>query len=291
MSENRDHTDVLIARLSRRILALRYGVRVLMSLALLMAVAVLNIATGREISFSIFYLIPVSFAAVFVSYRVGVVLAILSAVTWGYLEIRGLTYSAVWIPYWNALVRLGFFLIVNALIERLKRVHARERSLARTDGLTGVANARTFKEFLERTMAMSRRTEQPFTVAYIDLDRFKQVNDRLGHSEGDRLLQEVAQLMAQSVRATDVVARLGGDEFGILMLDTELEQAKVTLERLAGALEKNVANRWSVGASVGAVTFARVPESIDVVLKLADELMYQGKAAGRGRIMQSQWPI
>jgi len=252
---------------------------------------VLDTATGSEISFSIFYLVPVSFAGAFISRRAGVVFAVLSAVTWGYLEVwTGRGYSAAWIPYWNSAVRLGFFLLVNELIERLRRAHARQRALAREDSLTGIANARVFEECAHRTIGQSRRSGRPFSIAYVDLDRFKQVNDRYGHSEGDELLRAVAQLIEGGVRSTDVVARLGGDEFGILMPDTEVRQARVALDRVAAAIADGAGGRWTVATTIGAVTFTEPPEDVDRAVREADALMYRGKAEGRGRVLQATWP-
>lgn len=274
-----------------RLLSSPVALRVLLSVILLVCVAVIDIATGSEVSFSIFYLLPVSFAGAFISRRAGTILAIVSAATWGYLEVTtGRAYSAAWIPYWNSAVRLGFFLLVNELIERLRRAHASERALAREDPLTRIANARVFEEYAHPTIALGRRGGHPFTIAYVDLDRFKQVNDEFGHSEGDRLLRTVAALIAGGVRSTDVVARLGGDEFGILMPDTEAEQARVTLERIAATIADGVGGRRAVEATVGAVTFSEPPEDVDCAVREADALMYRGKAKGRGRILQATWP-
>ncbi|PKQ16440.1 MAG: GGDEF domain-containing protein [Actinobacteria bacterium HGW-Actinobacteria-7] len=268
-----------------------FAVRIALCLGLLAVVMLLDLLTGAELSFSIFYLIPVSFAAAFLSRRAGWALAVLSAGVWGLLEAttgRGL--SAAWILYWNTTVRLGFFVLVTELIVRLLGAHERERALSRTDSLTGIANARVFREDVARAIDQSRRAGRPFTVTYIDLDRFKQVNDSLGHSEGDRVLRAVAELIVSGVRTTDVVARLGGDEFGILMPETESEQAQVTLERIAVRLERDIHRRWAVGATFGAVTFTEPPEDVDCAMRQSDALMYRGKDEGRGRILRSTWP-
>lgn len=124
--------------------------------------------------------------------------------------------------------------------------------------MTGIANARVFEEHATLAIALSRRSERPFTVAYIDLDGFKQVNDNFGHSEGDRLLRTIATLIRLSARSTDVVARLGGDEFGILMPDSTVASARASLERITGAIAEGVDDHWGVGATVGAMTFTQL---------------------------------
>lgn len=265
--------------------------RLALSLLLLGLIAILDSVTGPEISFSIFYLAPVAFAGAFVSRRAGALMALASAAVWGYFDVTtGPGYSAAWIPYWNSGVRLGFFLLVNELIRLLIHEHAVVDKLSRTDPLTGIANARVFSENAERTIAQSRRNGRPFTIVYVDLDRFKLVNDEYGHSEGDRLLRTVAELIQSGVRETDVVARLGGDEFGILMPETEAEQARVSLQRIVSAITEDVAGRWPVGATFGAVTFNEPPEDVDSAVRQADALMYRGKAEGRGRILQAASP-
>lgn len=148
-------------------------------------------------------------------------MAVASAAAWGYFDhASGHIHSAAWIPVWNSTARLAFFLSINALVERVRQAHQRELTFASTDSLTGIANGRVFKERVNQTITQIRRHQRPFTVAYIDLDRFKQVNDTFGHAEGDRLLRVVATSIQGHLRASDLLARLGGDEFGIFMPGT-----------------------------------------------------------------------
>jgi diguanylate cyclase (GGDEF)-like protein len=274
-----------------RAMVLHPMMRLALILFLLVLVATLDTSTGVEISFSIFYLLPVVCAGAIISRQTGQFVAIVSAITWGYFEIKGQTYSASWIPFWNAFVRFGFFILVNELVTALRQAYLRERQLSRTDGLTGIANTRVFDEHVERTISLSHRNGLPFTIAYIDLDKFKQVNDQFGHAEGDRLLQTVASHIDSCLRKTDTLARLGGDEFGILLPDTGLEQATTLLERIESVLASEVGSQWPVGATIGAVTFTDPPDNVNYAVFQADALMYKGKSEGRGRILQSSWPV
>ncbi len=271
--------------------ALPIVVRWAIALVLVTLVSLLDGVTGSEISFSIFYLTPVSFAAALVSRRAGWVLAIVSAASWGLLEVTGARpYSAAWIIVWNGAVRLGFFGLVTELIDRLHRAHVEQRLMARQDPLTGLANARVFAERSQQAIAASRRTGRPFTLAYVDLDRFKRVNDRWGHAEGDRLLKVAADLMGAGVRSGDLVARLGGDEFAILLPDADVDRARVSLERLRASLARTLSVPWDVGATIGAVAFLEPPADVDTAVRAADDLMYRGKEAGRGRLAIEPWP-
>lgn len=265
-------------------------VRNTISALLLVAVASLDTVSGIDVSFSVFYLVPVLFGYVFVSRRFGRAWALLSATVWGVQESLAREYSAAWIPMWNSLVRLTFFLAIGELSFAALLAHAREREFARTDSLTGIANGRVFSERVEHLIAQTRRHGRPFTLAYVDLDRFKHVNDEFGHAEGDRLLRTVAETIGNALRETDLIARLGGDEFGILMPETDTEQARKVLERVAQALHGEVHNHREVPATCGAITFRQAPANADFALRQADSLMYQGKAEGRARTLQAEWP-
>jgi diguanylate cyclase (GGDEF)-like protein len=260
------------------------------ALLLVAAIAVVDFATGIEINLSIFYLVPVIFATWFISRRAGVFIAVLAVATWATLDkLGGLSYSSGVIT-WNALVRLGLFSIVLQLVHIMKDSRAREAELARTDSLTGVPNGRSFSDRARFELASLRRNRQPLTMAYVDLDRFKHINDTLGHTEGDRLLRAVATAIQSRLRATDLVARLGGDEFGVLFPDTDRTAAPAVLEALKAAVAETVDGSWDVGCTIGAVTFEMAPESVDFMVRAADELMYRGKRAGRGCIEHSVWP-
>ncbi|MGI5939979.1 MAG: GGDEF domain-containing protein [Thermoleophilia bacterium] len=276
--------------LARRIAATPLLVRAGLCLLLLGFVALLDYFTGEELSFSVFYLFPVLFAGAFISRNAGRLAAVAGAVIWGYLEATGRTYSAEWIPAWNTTVRLLFFLSINELVAVVRRAHERVRALSRRDSLTGIANARVFRERVEQEVSRSRRHGQPFTIAYLDLDHFKQVNDTHGHSEGDRLLQAVAETIERELRAVDTAARLGGDEFGLLLSAAGTDEAHTALSRVAGSFGREMGERWNVGATFGAITFVEPPIDADFAIRLADDLMYRGKSQGRGLVLQMTWP-
>ena len=267
------------------------AIRVAITVAMVLLVAGLDLATGPEISFSVFYLLPVLFAGALVSRGTGNLTALACAGLWGYVEVQfGRGYSAAWIPWWNSVVRLVFFLMINELVCLQRVAHSRLMTLARTDPLTGIANVRVLPR-APQPRHRARPSQRPQVHPHLPRPGPVQDGERhLGHAEGDRVLKAVAATIASHVRVTDVVARLGGDEFGILMLGTDEEQARRSLERVAACLAQEVEARWGVGATFGSVTFSQWPEDADAALRQADALMYQGKAAGRGRLLQMTWP-
>ena len=258
------------------------------ALALSLVVALLDRATGSELSFSIFYAGPVALAAWFGSGLIGILLALWSGLLWLAADLTGGSeYSHTLIPYWNALVRLAFFLIIPLLLSRLHGVMDLVRAQAFSDSLTGLPNSRRFRELLEAEFARVQRYGRPCTLAYLDLDNFKAVNDTKGHSEGDRALREVSRVLRQSVRATDWIARLGGDEFCVLLPETAETGALEGLRKLQAEV-LNLAGKegWPISVSLGAVTFFEVPTSLDDAIVQADHLMYRVKAGGKNAILQ-----
>jgi len=179
--------------------------------------------------------------------------------------------------------------IEGIMIDITERKLAEDRIalLARTDVLTGLANRATFNDHLRQAFAAAQRGAKPFAVLYLDLDRFKDVNDTRGHAAGDDLLRAVALRLRSVTRETDTVARLGGDEFAIL-------QANVIDPELSGALAKNVINalsapyhihddRLRIGASVGITVFSAAVVAPDALLIQADQALYRAKNEGGGQ--------
>jgi diguanylate cyclase (GGDEF)-like protein len=241
-------------------------------------VGLIDRLTGLELSFSILYLLPIGLLAWFGDRRSAVFLSGLAALTWFAVDhLSGVRYVHPLLAYWNAVVRLGFFLAVSYLLP-FRTELGQERRLSRFDALTGVPNHRHFVELAERELYRSRRYQRPLSVAYIDVDDFKQVNDRHGHAAGDALLRALADQICRNVRASDVVGRLGGDEFAILLPETESEAAKAVLRKLQQRLRDPAGTAgMPVTLSIGAVSFRTLPPSTAQLIGWADRLMYQVK--------------
>jgi diguanylate cyclase (GGDEF)-like protein len=185
----------------------------------------------------------------------------------------------------NTLVQAASFAIVGLLIAALRGALIRERGLSRTDPLTSLLNIRAFYEEAAWILALCRRKGRPVTLAYLDLDNFKAVNDAMGHHAGDDLLRRVAALLRASTRPTDLCARLGGDEFAVLLPEVDPRDAAVTLERLLLRLSEAAASdTCRVTGSIGAITFTTVPEDLEDMVRAVDSRMYVAKAEGKNRL-------
>lgn len=255
-----------------------------LSLILIMAIGLLDYIIPWDLSLSVFYAVPILLAAWFAGERMGAILSVGSATVW--LVTQALErVDASWLLYWNAAVHLCFYLLVSHLVCALESAYEREKRLARTDSLTGIINRRFFNELLEIEFCRSQRYASPLTLAYIDVDHFKSVNDRFGHQAGDLLLAKIAQCMTSQLRAIDVVARIGGDEFVLMLPQTGRRASQVVLPRLQEALMAMVEGEgWPVSFSIGVATFLDLPESVDVMVQQADQLMYSVKSSGKNRI-------
>lgn len=157
------------------------------------------------------------------------------------------------------------------------------RDVATHDPLTGLNTRSIFRDALEKEIFRQRRYHGTFSLAIIDLDYFKQLNDTRGHDDGDVALQLVARTMEQHTRAADTLGRIGGDEFALLMPNTSQEDCDRVCTLLADriALAMREAG-YAVSASVGGVTFEHAPVSVIAAMRAADNAMYQAKARGRG---------
>jgi diguanylate cyclase (GGDEF)-like protein/PAS domain S-box-containing protein len=172
----------------------------------------------------------------------------------------------------------------NVDITERKRIEEAVQSAAQSDSLTGLANRALFNDRLRLALARSRRSGSDVAVLYLDLDRFKQVNDKFGHAAGDRLLKHVALRLRSCVRQSDTVARLGGDEFVVLLEDLrDREHAVAVVEKIIEEMHRPLnLEGFEVGVttSIG-LAYAQAGADGDALLKRADKALYEAKAAGR----------
>jgi diguanylate cyclase (GGDEF)-like protein len=252
--------------------------------ALLAAVAAIDVGCGLGERGELLYLLPVSIASyhAFVGFGIGVAMASAIVCAWT-TALATPAAPAGW--GWTATNRFGLFLFVAALLTALRRAYDEEKALARSDALTGAANLRHFREAAMAELARARRYGRPVTIAMLDIDDFKRINDLLGHDGGDAVLREVAATLGGLTRKVDVVARVGGDEFAVLLPETDPKGAQRAAERFRTALARAMAARGgSVSFSVGVVTTLDPTLDLDELLRRADELAYAVKRSGKDAV-------
>lgn len=257
------------------------------------AVGAVQWVAPPELSLHVFYLGPVTMAAWHVGRWAGVSLSAFCAGVW----VAARSAQATTLPIgtglllWDLGVLFLSFVIVANIVSTLRYLLDTERHRADRDPLTGLLNAASFADAVEHERRHLTLTPSSTTVAYVDIDNFKEVNDQYGHAAGDALLRQVADALRHAVRESDVVARLGGDEFGVLLPRSGPEAAHTVLAKLHAALELEIgAGGMPVGVSIGAVTFSEPLHSAQAMVDLTDQIMYEAKRGGKGRLIHRSRP-
>jgi diguanylate cyclase (GGDEF)-like protein len=242
--------------------------------------------TGPEILFSIFYLIPIFLAAWFAGLIWSVLVSLFCSIIWFMADsLAGHIYSHAAISQWATYMHLGYFLIVSYLVSTVRKMSAEQKRIVHTDYLTDVANSRSFHQLVVAEFSKARRHNQPLTIVYIDIDDFKKINELFGFSIGDKVLKLVAQTIVKNIRSVDLAGRLGGDEFGLLLPELNYESAQIVMEKLKRSLlESMKESKWSITFSIGAITYAILPDNTDDMIINADHLMYTVKNSGKNAI-------
>ncbi len=169
---------------------------------------------------------------------------------------------------------------IHDVTER-KRLEERLQNMSLVDDLTGLYNRRGFFALSEQQLKIAERTKQKALIFFVDLDSMKQINDALGHQEGDNALIEVASVLKETFRKSDIIGRLGGDEFAVLAIDATHETENVLIKRLQGALEainQLKPRKYTLSLSTGVARYdPDSPSSLDDLIARADGLMYETK--------------
>ncbi|HYN02149.1 MAG TPA: diguanylate cyclase [Vicinamibacteria bacterium] len=252
------------------------------SAVLVVAVAGIDYATGTELRVFPLYFIPVLAVSLRLGRWPGLGTAAACALAWELSNhLAGMRGGRSAIDLAN-LVVMAMALGSVALLAAAQRGW---RAISRMDGLTGLLNGRGFYATAAFELARSSRYRHPLTIAYVDLDDFKSINDRFGHSRGDEVLVAVAHAIRKACRSTDIVGRVGGDEFVVLFPETGRDAAETALLKLRSRIEEVASQHGSrVTASVGSVSFAKPPADVEVLVHEADTVMYAVKAGGKNAL-------
>ncbi|MEX0742499.1 MAG: GGDEF domain-containing protein, partial [Phycisphaeraceae bacterium] len=168
--------------------------------------------------------------------------------------------------------------------EKLLAANAKLADLAATDSLTGIPNRRTLEQSLQQAFYTAKLENRPLSVAMIDIDHFKSLNDTFGHAAGDEALQQLAGILSETVRDSDLVARLGGEEFAVILRDAAGEKAHQAADRLRQAIESATWPDRPITVSIGLATLRPEHTSFEALLEHADEALYTSKETGRNRV-------
>jgi diguanylate cyclase (GGDEF)-like protein len=239
-------------------------------LLLLTNITLADLLVGPAVTLALFFLIPVGLVTWRCGLRAGGAVAVLGGL---------LAYAlAPIVPLWTGASHLGLFGAVAYGVSVLEST----LQWIRTDYLTGLNNARGLSEMADRELHRAIRTGRTLTIASLDLDDFKLVNERMGRSGGDAVLQLVAHTVAKATRRGDILSRIGTDEFVFVFPETDFFGAAVAIQNIRKALAHSLAERqWNITFSFGVATFQTAPDSIQEAIRHAEELLQSGKKGGR----------
>ena len=256
---------------------------------LVVAVATAESSLGFETPLLVLYAVPIGLAAWVAAPSAAYVLAAIAAMLptpFSVLAGEPVGWAVMWSIASNFVV-LG---IITMLFVTLKRRLSDEAAFVATDTLTGLPNRGSFMVQLDAELTLAARYGRAFTLAYIDLDNFKAVNDLEGHDVGDKLLCRVADALRSSTRQTDIIARLGGDEFAAVLPEIRGGATGAVLDNLRKQLSQAMENGgWPVTFSIGAVTFEAPVDTSREALQVADVAMYAVKHSGKDGIRHGVW--
>jgi len=177
------------------------------------------------------------------------------------------------------------------LLLKLNKLEQKQRELATYDDLTGTMNRRAFFENFHTLKKIAERQRSHLTLAYIDIDDFKAINDRYGHVVGDAVLKSFAGTLKESARGSDIIARIGGEEFAVLLPDTDIQGAYSILERIRTQISARALtideHTINLSISIGLTHYQKETELVvEQLIKQADQALYQAKSEGKNCIVQ-----
>ncbi len=264
------------------------GMLILAVLTFLFIVLFDFINSGKYI-LSAFYIVPISLLAWHSGKKYAIPLAFFCAAMGVLISFKGNQHSDVYI--FNMIINCVTYFGFAYSISKLKTLFENEKSLARIDYLTGIPNWKAFSETLEREIERAKRAKQTLSLAYIDCDNFKYINDEFGHNEGNNALRVIASTMENNIRKTDYVARIGGDEFVVLLTGANAKDSCIIVEKIKNLLNKEMKNNnYPVTFSIGLSTFEDVPDSAEEMIKFSDVLMYEVKNTSKDSIRSEVIP-
>jgi diguanylate cyclase (GGDEF)-like protein len=246
---------------------------------------VIDLATGRDLSLSLVYVAGVGLMVWAGSVRVGVLGAVGASVAVFVDGVRNSVGTGTALT--NAVTAFVLLLATVAIVDYMHSRMVREADWARFDPLTGLCNRRVCEERCAIEIARLKRRDGALSVAFLDFDGLKQINDVRGHAAGDAALVHLARSAQAVLRPTDLLSRIGGDEFVLLLPDTDYDEATAVIRRIQGRLaEADGGEPASVTA--GLVTWRSAPQSIEELFVEADALMYSAKRTGGDEHLESQ---
>lgn len=273
--------------------SLRRRLELAAAILVILAIGWLDYITGLDVRIYPLYFIPLAFGSWNRHTIISLMLSVYAAAVWflgNYFS--GMRHLSAWVWVVNITSQLVTFVFVSLAVAYIGRRFEHESLLARTDSLTGLLNSRAFYEKMSFELRRSQRYQRLIAVAYLDLDNFKEINDRLGHRAGDKILQRVARILRESLRFSDIIGRVSGDEFMLVLPEISRDSVEKTLERLRVKIKTaiNTNHKFHLSISAGVIVCTPNKETVEKLISISDDLMYEVKRAGKDGIIIKEIP-
>ena len=256
-----------------------------LSVAFMLLIFFFDIATATEIRLGALYVLPIALVGLHCNKRSYLLAVIFLSVL--FQTVSAIQSSVPIAPFITS-IAVGFIsaCLVALLASTVRDHHDELRTLSQTDWLTKLKNRHGFELAMEFELERQKRYGGSFSLILIDLDKFKELNDSHGHTEGDRALKVVGEILHKSTRDSDISARLGGDEFAVLLPNSKRAECEFVCNQLVSRIQTSMIDaHFDVTASIGAATFDHPPQSLTAAVQIADKAMYKAKADGRNRVI------
>jgi diguanylate cyclase (GGDEF)-like protein len=261
------------------VMSLRQGFLFFSILICVVLAVVVNFSYGIEIVYTHLFYIPIILTGIWYP-RYAILIAVIMGllhITVDYATIKEFKIA----PYLRTVMFVVVAYVTQSLVTEREQLEYKLKAMSITDDLTGLYNRRGFFTVAAQQMNVAERSKKEMLLFSADLDNMKQINDTFGHQEGDCALIEIASILKEVFRKSDIICRMGGDEFAVLAIDTTNTTREVLMKRLDTILEacnRRQGSKYQLSMSVGVVHYdPGNPSSIDELMAQADVLMYEEK--------------
>jgi len=261
------------------VMSLRQGFLFFSILICVVLAVVVNFSYGIEIVYTHLFYIPIILTGIWYP-RYAILIAVIMGllhITVDYATIKEFKIA----PYLRTVMFMVVAYVTKSLVTEREQLEYKLKTMSITDELTGLYNRRGFFTIATQQMNVAERSKKEMLLFSADLDNMKQINDTFGHQEGDCALIEIASILKEVFRKSDIICRMGGDEFAVLAIDTTNTTREVLMKRLDTILEacnRRQGSKYQLSMSVGVVHYdPGNPSSIDELMAQADVLMYEEK--------------